>query len=92
MLYEIDQNQEQTQFWIIDFEIGAHTGAKKEFLQTICAPFYGAPSVYALVSIMTARIAYRITADTYLAFQNFGLCPKVHTKLLKIKFKPDTKN
>ena len=37
-------------FTPIDFEIGAHTGAKKEFLHTVYAPFYGAPSVYALVS------------------------------------------
>ena len=40
-----------------DFEIGAQTGAKKEFLHTIYAPFYGAPSVYAQVSRMAARIA-----------------------------------
>ena len=51
--------------FIIDVEIGAHTGAKKEFLHTVYAPFYGAPSVYALVSWMAARIAYRITADAY---------------------------
>ena len=49
----------------IDFEIGAHTGAKKEFLHTIYAPFFVAPSVYALVSRMAARIAYRIAADMY---------------------------
>ena len=49
----------------IDVEIGAHTGAKEEFLHTVYAPFYGAPSVYALISKMAARIAYRITADTY---------------------------
>ena len=31
----------------IDVEIGAHTGAKEEFLHTVYAPFYGTPSVYA---------------------------------------------
>ena len=41
----------------IDFETGAHTGANKEFLHTVYAPFYGSPSVYALVSRMVARIA-----------------------------------
>ena len=50
---------------VIDVEIGAHTGAKNEFLHTVYAPFYGAPSVYALISRMAARIAYRITADMY---------------------------
>ena len=49
----------------IDVEIGAHTWAKTAFLHTVYAPFYGAPSVYALVSKMAARVAYRITADTY---------------------------
>ena len=49
----------------IDLEIGAHTWAKPAFLHTVYAPFYGAPSVYALVSKMAARVAYRITTDTY---------------------------
>ena len=48
----------------LDFEIGTYTGAKKEFLHTVYAPCYGAPSVYALVSRMAARIPYCITADT----------------------------
>ena len=39
-------------------EVGAHAGAKMEFLHTVYDPFYGAPSVYALVSRMAARIAY----------------------------------
>ena len=34
----------------IGVEIGAHTWAKPAFLHTVYAPFYGAPSVYALVS------------------------------------------
>ena len=50
----------------LDFEIGTHTGAKTQFLHTVYTPCYGAPSVYALVSRMAARIPYRITADTYI--------------------------
>ena len=49
----------------IDFEIGSQTRAKKEFLHTIYAPFYGVPSVYAQVFRMATRIAYRITADMH---------------------------
>ena len=47
----------------IDYEIGAHTGAKKEFLHIVYVPFYGAPSK--LISRIAARIAYRIAADMY---------------------------
>ena len=32
---------------LIDFKIGAHTLAKKEFLHTIYATFHGEPNVYA---------------------------------------------